>query len=1163
MRRCISLPVWLGSVAVLGLVVLPTPNLLPAREGRLKGRDAVDYNRHVRPILARNCFACHGQDDAHRKAGLRLDDRDSATRELKTGNIAVVPGKPEESELIRRLITDIPEERMPPEETGNHLTPEEVATLRRWIEQGARYDPHWAFVKPVEPAIPAVRDSAWPRNPIDNFVLAELEAHGRKPNPEADPYTLLRRLSLDLRGLPPTPEEVQEFVKDSSPDAYEKWVDRYLADPAYGERWARVWLDLARYADSAGYGSDPLRTIWRYRDWVIDAFNRNLPYDQFTIEQLAGDLLPNPTLDQKIATAFHRNTMTNTEGGTDDEEFRVAAVKDRVDTTFQVWMGLTMGCAKCHSHKYDPVSMTEYYRVFAIFNQTADNDQPSEAPVIAAPTPDILRQTERIETRIAELRRELEKPRSDVAEEQAAWEARLRADADWVVLKPDEARSHGGATLKPLDDSSLRAEGPNPERDTYTVSAVTTLPGVTAFRLEVIPDPMLPNQGAGRASDGNFVLNQFTVTAEPADRPNQKPIARFVRIELPGQNRILSLAEVQVFRDGINVALKGEAKQSSTAFDGPARLAIDGNTDGNYQNKSVTHTNAEANPWWELRLAEAVPVEEIVLWNRTDGALGNRLANFTISLLDDSRRVVWQETRSDFPNPSMSLSPSGKRSVKLTRAFADFSQYEFPITDALTGKGKGWAVGPLVKSPHVAFFVADSPLPDAPQRLTFRLEHRYSQPGFNIGRFRLSVTNDPRVIERAAVPNDVLAILDTPPEKRTPEQSAKLAAYYRSQTPLLKPLRDEIAKLEQSRPKPPTVPVMQELPPNQRRTTHVLVKGNHLVKGEVVEPGVPAAFHPLPAQPITRLTLAHWLMSEDNPLTARVAVNRWWAQIWGDGLMPSEEDWGTQGDVPTHPQLLDWLAVEYRRLGWDTKALLKLIVTSATYRQSSKVTPEMLAIDPHNRLLGRGPRFRLEAEMVRDQALALSGMLCRKIGGPSVFPPQPPGLWQAAFNGERTWPTSTGPDRYRRGIYTFWRRTVPYPSMATFDATSRETCTIRRVRTNTPLQAFVTLNDPVYVELAQALARRIVREGGRTTTERAEFGLRLCLGRPPRPEQVQEIVGLVEAERQHYAARPDEARKLAADPLGPLAEGADPVELAAWTVAANVLLNLDGVLTKN
>ncbi len=567
-----------------------------------------------------------------------------------------------------------------------------------------------------------------------------------------------------------------------------------------------MWLDLARYADSAGYGSDPLRpNIWRYRDWVIDAFNRNLPYDRFTTEQLAGDLLPHPTQEQRIATAFHRNTMTNTEGGTDDEEFRVAAVKDRVDTTLQVWMGLTIGCAKCHSHKYDPITQADYYRFFAFFNQTADNDQPDERPTLTVPTPQQQEQNRRISTRIAELKKQLREP---------------------------------------------------------------------------------------------------------------------------------------------------------------ARVAV-------------------------------------------------------------------------------------------------------------------------------------------------------------------------AALRRTPIPVESLAILG------------------------------HIARLEKSRPSVPKVPIMVELPADKRRTTHLMVKGNFLNPGEKVEAGVPAAFPPLPKDAMpNRLGVAKWLLHPDNPLTARVVVNRYWAQLFGTGLVETEEDFGTQGEMPSHPELLDWLATKYVRIGWDTKAFLKLLVTSATYRQSSKVTPDVLAKDPRNRLLSRGPRFRLEAEMVRDQALALGGLLSRKMHGPSVYPPQPPGLWQAAFNGERTWATSKGEDRYRRGLYTFWRRTVPYPSMATFDATSRETCTVRRIRTNTPLQAFVTLNDPVYVEAAQALARRIVKEGGSTIEERACFGLKLCLCRPPQPEQVKQVMALFESEREHYRKDAKAALAMATEPLGPLPAGMDAAELAAWTVVANVLLNLDAVLMK-
>jgi hypothetical protein len=814
----------------------------------------VDFNREVRPVLSKNCFACHGPDAAGRASKLRLDRRDSVTAVDKKGHAAVVPGAPDKSELVRRITSDDENVRMPPPESKNTLTPEQIATLKRWVAEGAPYAEHWAFVKPHRPALPMVKDPSWLRNGIDNFVLARLEKEGLRPSPEADKYTLLRRASLDLRGLPPSPEEVADFEKDAAPDAYEKAVDRILKDMAYGERWARMWLDLARYADSAGYGSDPLRpNIWPYRDWVIGAFNRNLPYDQFTIEQLAGDLLPNPTAEQRVATAFHRNTMTNTEGGTDREEFRVAAVKDRVDTTMQVWMGLTMGCAKCHSHKYDPITQKEYYRFFALFNQTADNDQPDESPTMPLPTRAQQEQLARIDARLAELRKQLDTATPELTAAQAKWEAKLRAHPAWKV-------------------------------------ACALLP----------------------------------------------------------------------------------------------------------------------------------------------------------------------------PSPS-----------------------------------------------------------------------------------------------------SLAAVLDTPPGKRTPQQQARLAAHYRSVAPATKGLRDEIAKLEKSRPAPVQLPVMVELPPERRRTTNVMVKGNFLDKGDKVEPGLPSSFHPLPpGAKLDRLGVAKWIVSPDNPLTARVAVNRFWAQLWGTGLVATEEDFGTQGELPSHPQLLDWLATEYVRLGWDTKALLKLMVTSATYRQSSRVTPELVAKDPKNRLLTRGPRFRLEAEMVRDQALMVSGLLSRKIGGPSVYPPQPAGLWQAAFNGQRTYPTSTGEDRYRRGLYTFWRRTIPYPSMATFDAPSRETCTVRRVRTNTPLQAFVTMNDPVFVEAAQALARRIMKEGGASAEERARFGLRLVLARPASAEQVKRVLALFEEEREHYRKDVKAATALATEPLGPLPAGMDGAEAAAWTVVANVLLNLDGVMTK-
>ncbi len=626
----------------------------------------IDYTRQIRPILAKNCFACHGPDPEARKAGLRLDHRDGATAELESGSRAIVPGDPDASELVFRIGEPDETIRMPPKKAGAMLSPEEVERIKSWVAQGAEYAEHWAFVAPKDRPLPEVRDRDWPRNGIDFWIADRLEREGLSPSREADRYTLLRRLSLDLRGLPPSPGEIAAFVNDESPDAYAKTVQRFLDDPAFGERWARVWLDLARYADSAGLGSDPLRPdMWRYRDWVIDAFNRNLPYDRFTVEQLAGDLLPEPSLEQKVATAFHRNTMTNTEGGTDDEEFRVAAIKDRVDTTMQVWMGLTMGCAKCHTHKYDPITQEEYYRFFAVFNQTADNDQPDERPTIPAPSPEQEAEIERIASQIAELRTKLNTPTPELADAQAKWEAELERRPEWVVVEPGTLKAESGACLEVQPDRSIRVAGDGkPAHETYTITSELDAAGLVAFRLEAIPDPTLPKQGAGRAADGNFVLSHFAVEAEPVDASKATPIGQVVRVEIPGDGKILSLAEVQVFRGGENMAPKGKAKQSSTDYEGAAERAIDGKTDGHYFDaKSTTHTATEANPWWEVALAEAGPVERVVVWNRTDGGVGVRLANFRVSVLDGDRKVVWQADVAEPPKPSRELATSGQRSI--------------------------------------------------------------------------------------------------------------------------------------------------------------------------------------------------------------------------------------------------------------------------------------------------------------------------------------------------------------------------------------------------------------------------------------------------------------------------------------------------------------------
>jgi hypothetical protein len=1129
----------------------------------------VDYNRDIRPILAKNCFACHGQDDTHRAKGLRLDRRESALAELPDGAIAIVPGDPEASELVARVTEEDESLRMPERRSGPRLSPAEIDLLKRWVAEGASYAEHWSFVPPADRPLPAVNDRSWPRNGVDYWILARLEREGVKPSPEADREVLLRRASLDLRGLPPTPVEMDAMARGGASDAYEKAVDHFLADSAYGERWARIWLDLARYADSAGYGSDPLRpTIWRYRDWVIAAFNANLPYDRFTIEQIAGDLLPGASSSQRMATAFHRNTMTNTEGGTDDEEFRSAAVKDRVDTTGQVWMGLTFGCAKCHSHKYDPITQEEYYRLYAIYNQTADADRPDESPVMPAPTPAIEEKLRRIDEQLAALRKQINTPTPALAAAQAKWETDLGTPPEWVVLEPVLARSEGGATFETLADGSLRASGTNAGSDTYTVATRTSLDQIRAIRLEVLPDPSLPDGATGRGAGGRFMLSRFGAEVAP-DTEEKIPVGRFVRVELSGKAKILSLAEVEVFSEDTNVALGGAAEQSSTDYNGAAARAIDGKSDGRYYiGNSTTHTRTEDNPWWEVRLAEPAAIERIVVWNRTDNGVEGRLAKFRVRVLDEDRKVVWETEVAEPPKPQRALATAGPRALAFARVRADFAQAGFDIAgliDPKAGTAKsGWGVAPRQKERHEAVFVLSQPLSVAtPARLTFQLEHRSKVAGANLGRFRLAVTRDPAAARWADVPAAVLAILATPAEDRNAEQTAALTAHFRSIAPELKPLRDRVAALERSRPAIPNLPVMEELAAGKRRETHLMNKGNFLDPGAQVEPGVPAAFHPLPeGAPRDRLGLARWLVDARNPLTARVAVNRFWAQLFGIGLVETEEDFGTQGEPPSHPELLDWLALEYMRSGWDTKGLLRLIVTSAAYRQSSKARPELQAKDPRNRLLARAPRYRLEAEMVRDQALALGGLLSREVGGPSVYPPQPDGLWQAAFNGQRTWATSTGDDRYRRALYTFWRRTIPYPSMATFDAPSRELCTVRRVRTNTPLQAFVTLNDPVYVEAAQALARRIVREGGTSVEDRVRFALRLCLCRTPEAGQVQVLAELFRREHEHFRREADAARALATEPVGPLPEGMEAAELAAWTTVANVLLNLDGVLTK-
>ena len=1182
-----------GAMLVLAVVVTAALRATPAR-AQDAGREAeplperVRFNRDIRPVLSDACLKCHGFDEKERKADLRLDTKEGLTR-VHGGVTPVVAGDAAKSEVYRRITTHDADDVMPPAASGKTLTSRQKALVKRWIEQGAEYEPHWSFTPVARPGVPKVADAAWVRNPVDAFVLARLEAAGLKPMPPADQVTLIRRATLDLTGLPPTPAEVDAFVADAAPDAYEKLVDRLLASRRFGERWARPWLDLARYADSKGYGSDPLRlTIHRYRDWVIDAFNANKPFDQFTIEQIAGDLLPDPakpapTQDQLIATAFHRNTMTNTEGGTDDEEFRVAAVKDRADVTIQAWMGLTMGCAQCHTHKFDPITHREYYSLYAIFNQTEDADRGDESPTIPTPGKDQQEQKAKLEAQIVAAEEEIKKSAA-LAAAQAKWEASLTdPEAGWTVLDVVEAKSRGGATLDVRPDGSVVATGERAKTDVYTVVARTDLRKITGLRIEALPDESLPDKGPGRSGNGNFVLNELKVVASPLKEQSTQPrlTGRYVRVQQPGKKAYLALAEVQVLDGSENLAKGGKAKQSSTGFGGAAERAIDGNTAGGdyYKDNTVAHTAKEDDPWWELDLGAAKTFDRVAVWNRTD-AVADRLAGFKVSVLDEKRQTVWSETVEKAPKPSVTLGPGKTMDVALTNASATYEQPDaggWTAAKAVDGDPKansGWAVGGKPGQRHVAAFETAAPvgLKDG-TRLTFRLVQNFETG--SLGRFRLSATTKPKPVR--VLPTTVSEAIAVAAEKRTDAQRALVRDHFLTTTPESREVFGKVYDLRKQLAaiKVPQTAIMRELPADKRRPSHILVKGNFLQKGDPVEPGVLGAFHSLPAGAANdRLGLAGWLVSKENPLTARVQVNRIWAQFFGTGLVETQEDFGEQGQPPSHPELLDWLAVEFMEptvggspaggggTAWDTKRLMRLIVTSATYRQSAKVLPEHVERDARNRLLARMPRQRLEAEMVRDQALAVSGLLSGKMFGPSVYPPQPDGMWQAAFNGERTYPTSTGEDRYRRGLYVFWRRTVPYPSMQTFDAPSREVCTIRRISTSTPLQAFVTMNDPVYVECSQALGRRLVKEGGDSVEARVRFGLRLVLQRPPTEEQVEPLVKLYAAELAHFRDDAEDAKKLATQPIGPLADGQNVAEVAAWTVVANVLLNLDAAMTR-
>jgi len=1016
----------------------------PARAAESKPTDdgPVDFERDILPILETHCLDCHNRDD--REGGLRFSGPKDLLRLNDSGIPAVVEGQPGKSELMRR-VRSTDDDRMPPD--GDPLSKAEVDKLRRWIDAGLPWpeelivrERHWAYELPTKAPLPSVSNPEWPRNEIDWFVLAKLDEAGMQPSPETDRARLLRRVYLDLIGIPPSPSEVDAFLADDSPQAYERVVDRLLASPKYGERWARPWLDLARYADSNGFQADQFRSMWAFRDWVIKSINKDMPYDQFTIEQIAGDLLPDATLDQKIATGFHRCTTCNVEAGVDPEENRVNQIVDRVNTTGTVWLGTTLECAQCHNHKYDPFTMRDYYQLFSFFNQTPLEVKLTSGvtydfygPTMDLPlTPEQQKQRAELQPQLEQAEQQLKTRLAELDKSQTEWEqkfvASLGTQPEWHVLEPAAFASEAGATHTVLGDQSILVGGKLDENDSYSVTARTELHGITGFRLEALLDDSLPGKGPGRQTQGNranFVMTEFRVKACPCE--------------------------------------------------------------------------------------------------------------------DDS---------------------AGANYVGLHSAKSDVSASKYEPATAIDGNdATGWSIHTEIHKPHEITFLTSEPIGfEAGTRLQFELDFKLGNKR-SLGRFRLvAMTGDP---SSESLPADVLAALRKPADKLSKKEQKQLVDFRREQDSEATRLRTQVASLKKqlAQVKPETTLVMIEQ--DEPRTTNIMKRGEFLNKGPEVQSDTPEFLHAFsPSLPRNRLGLAKWLVDPQNPLVARVTVNRWWAEIFGQGIVETLEDFGTQGEAPTHPQLLDWLAVDFVENGWSMKHIHRTMVLSATYRQSSRVTPEMLEHDSKNKLLGRANRVRLPAETIRDNALAASGLLENRMFGEPVYPPQPDGIWRHVGRNAPKYDTSTGVDRFRRGIYTVWRRGAPYASFVNFDATDRGVCTVKRSRTNTPLQALNLLNDQAYVELAFGLAERVLTEKpAADDAARLEFAFRCCLVRKPTSNERNVLQSILAEERTNLTAAPSQVKTLNSHwtPRAKL----DETELAVWFRVAEVLLNLDEMITRN
>ena len=992
----------------------------------------VSFSRDIRSILSNSCYQCHGPDSKQRKAGLRLDEERDSRVELKSGARAVVPCNLEESELVHRITTNDEDDRMPPLDFKKQLSKKQIDLLRQWVREGGDYEKHWSYIPPKAASLPRVKQTSWPHNAIDHFVLKRLEDEGLKPSPEVDKATLLLRVTFDLTGLRPSLAELNAFLADDSPDAYQKVVDRLLASPRYGEHLGRYWLDAARYADTNGYQYDTHRDMWPWRDWVINAYNRNLPFDQFTIEQLAGDLLPNATLDQKIATGFNRNHPITIEGGVIDEEYRTEYVIDRVTTTAQVWMGLSFICARCHDHKYDPIPQKEFYQFFAFFNQVPEKGNSGFSPKIKVPPSGLAH----VQTKLAAVQEKLDAQETLIAAAQTEWGKKLKINPStpvWSVIKPTKITGGEGTAFTPLPDLSTLAGGKSPVNEIYDILLQTKETGITAIRLECLKHESLPHGGAGRAFNSNFVLSEFELEISSPDK-EQKP-----------------------------------------------------------------------------------------------------------------------------------------ERIKFRQAVADYSQNNFNIAASIDGnKGTGWAVdGPTKKENRIAMYLAEKPFGHGTgANMRIRMHFNYPNIVHAIGRFRFAISTDP--MPKLKLGESLPDVAALPTAKRTPQQKKRLRRLFLSTDapPKIKEpyvhLQKLQAEIKRLQTQSISTMVMQDMP--NPRKTHLLFRGKYDKKREEVTAGTPAFLPSMPNEtPMNRLGLARWLVSKKHPLTARVAVNREWQRLFGIGIVKTTEEFGAQGDWPSHPKLLDWLAVHFMNSGWDTKALLKFIVTSATYRQSSSATPELLVRDQANLLLARGPRHRLDAEIVRDNALAVSGLLVEKIGGPSVFPYHPKGLWQELNNRpnySRTYKQDKGEKLYRRSLYTYWKRTVPPPSMATFDAPEREFCLVRRSRTNTPLQAFVMLHDPQFVEAARHLAERMMSASD-NPDGCIEHGFRLATSRLPNNKEKVVLHQLFRERLLFYLKDKKAAKAVLSVGESIRKVNLSEPEQAAWTTVARALLNLSETISKN